>query len=190
MNIVTTTFHGAELYGFERADGVYVALKPIVTALGLNWSGQLQRVKRDPILAEGMCIMPTPFGDGGEQDAACLRLDLLNGWLFGVSVRAIKDPNRRAAVLTYQRECHRVLAQAFAKPSRPTIEAMPAAPADNVGQDSARKLVTETRHLFGELAGRQLWFKLGLPTVPAMYAAPAQIPLFTYDAHPNRGGQA
>ena len=124
--------------------------------------------------------MAMPLG----QEQVFIRLDLLNGWLFGVSAGSIKDLERRERVLVYQRECYRVLAKAFAKSAH--VEPMPAMPIDTVGQDHARKLVTETRHLFGELAGRQLWFKLGLPTVPAMYGTPAQLPLFTYDAHPSR----
>jgi hypothetical protein len=73
--IITVNFRGDELYGFERDDGVFVALRPIVEAMGLDWSGQLQRLKRDPILSEGVVIMPTPFGRGGAQDAACLKLE-------------------------------------------------------------------------------------------------------------------
>ncbi len=74
--IVTVNFRGAELYGFQSGTLVFVALKPIVEAMGLNWSGQEQRVKRDPILSEGICVMHIPFGRGGGQNTICLRLDL------------------------------------------------------------------------------------------------------------------
>src|SRR3712207_7429453 len=59
----------------SRDDGVFVALKPIVENMQLDWSGQLQRVKRTPLLAEGMVVMPTPFGRGGDQEAVCLKLE-------------------------------------------------------------------------------------------------------------------
>jgi hypothetical protein len=36
------------------------------------------------------------------------------------------------------------------------------------------KLVTEARHTFGHKAAAQLWKKLGLPEVPAMYHEPVQ----------------
>ena len=183
--IITHQFHGTQLIGFENENGTFVALKPIVEGMGLAWNKQLARLKRDPILKEGMTVMVIP-SEGGAQESTVLRLGLLHGWLFTIDSTRVRA-GIRDRVLTFQRECYDVLAQAFARP-RPTIEPMPTAPLDTVGQDSARKLVTESRHLFGDLAGRQLWFKLGLPTVPAMYAAPAQLPLFTYDAHPNRGG--
>lgn len=60
--IITVNFRGDDLYGFENDDGIFVALKPIVESMGMDWSAQLQRVKRDPILAEGMVIMTTPLG--------------------------------------------------------------------------------------------------------------------------------
>ena len=173
MNIVTTTFHGATLYGFEHADGIFVALKPIVAAIGLDWSAQFRRVKRDAILAEGIAIMATPFGtDGGDQEAVCLRLDLLNGWLFGISAGSIQDEKKRSAVLTYQRECYRALAAHFHR-----------APAAITASASAeplhirRSLVTEARQTHGTAAARELWFSLGLPTVPSM-AVPEQGDLF------------
>lgn len=185
-NIITVNFHGNQLIGFEDAGGVSVALKPIVEGMGLAWNKQLERVKRDPILSEGMTIMVIP-SEGGAQESTCLRLDLVHGWLFTVDSARVK-PEIRERVLVYQRECYRVLARAFA---RPDAQAEPApVPIDTVQWEPARKLVAETRHLFGDLAGRQLWFKLGLPTVPAMYGQPAQLPLFTYDAHPHQGGRS
>ena len=45
-----------------------------------------------------------------------------------------------------------------------------------------RALVAECRQTFGTLAGRQLWFKLDLPIVPAMLADDRQTSLFSYTA--------
>ena len=49
--IVTVNFRGDELYGFKQDDGTYLALKPMVEAMGLDWSAQLKRVKRDPFVS-------------------------------------------------------------------------------------------------------------------------------------------
>ena len=109
-------------------------------------------------------------------------------WLFTVDASRITDEATRAKVITYQRECYRVLAGAFAKPP-PRAKPEPSTlTADPMTQGEARKLVTEARQLFGDLAGRQLWFKLGLPVVPAMYGGPAQLSLFAYTAHPAPAG--
>lgn len=42
------------------------------------------------------------------------------------------------------------------------------------------RTVTETRQSFGNKASQQMWFKLGLPTVPAMFEPQAQPTLFDY----------
>ena len=59
-------------------------------------------------------MMATPFGRGGDQEAVCLKLDLINGWLFTIDTSRIKDDTVRQKVLTYQRECYRVLHDHFA----------------------------------------------------------------------------
>ena len=171
-NIVEIDFHGDRLLGIETERGAYVYLKPIVEQMGLDWSGQLQRIKRDPILVEGMVIMPIPPAFGGVNDAVFLRLDLFHGWLFTVDSKRVKA-EMRGKVLTYQRECYAVLATAFAKPATAAL-----VPADVITPPEARKLVTEARMSFGERAARQLWFKTGLPTVPAMFDAPRQMAMF------------
>lgn len=179
-NIVTVNFRGAELYGFAREDGTYVALKPIVDAIGVDWNGQYQRVKRDPILSEGMCVMHVPFGRAGGQETVCLRLDLVNGWLFTIDAGRIRDDAVRERVLDYQRDCYRVLAEHFVgAPRQPGLEADPRT------EESVairRALVTEARQTFDVHAARELWLRLNLPTVPAMIAPPAASDLFTYTA--------
>ncbi len=105
---------------------------------------------------------------GGVKEMLCLRLDLLNGWLFTIDESRVKDDETQQKVRTYQRECYRVLFEHFyAKtkvidPAQETEEA-----------DAPRiRMVTEARHTFGIPAAAQLWIKLGLPVVPAMLHAP------------------
>jgi hypothetical protein len=100
---------------------VYVPLRPLCDYLGLNWSGQQQRVARDPVLAEvkGICVIHTPSTSsrgGGPQEMICLPLDYLNGWLFGINANRVKEEIREK-LLTYQRECYRVLADHFIAPA-------------------------------------------------------------------------
>ena len=165
--IVSVNFRGDELYGFERDDGVFVALKPMVEGMGLNWSGQLQRIKRDPILSEGMCIMHTPFGRGGDQECACLRENLIQGWLFTIDSSRIKDEMVRDRVILYQRECYGVLHEHVAGKAR-RVEDVDGDPDDKPTLTERRQLVTEARQTFGTEAARQLWFRNGLPITPAM----------------------
>lgn len=183
-SIVTVNFRGDELYGFENDDGVFVALKPIVESMGMNWSGQEQRVKRDPILSEGICLMHTPFGPGGGQDCLCLKMELVNGWLFTIDSSRIKDEAVREKVVLYQRECHGVLFRHFYKGARAAEEPLVLEDHEEpTNPDSAKvRLVTECRQTFGIKASGQLWFQLGLPTVPAMIEQSRQLSFTDFEA--------
>ena len=188
-SIVTVDFRGDTLFGFHEGENIFVGLKPIVEAMGLDWSAQLKRVKRDPILSEGMAMMATPFGRGGDQEAVCLRLDLVNGWLFTIMTDRIKDEGVREKVITYQRECYRVLNDHFAG-KRKSSEAMMMDDEVSESESTRLKMVTESRQTFGTQAAAQLWFQLGLPVVPAMLQDPRQANLFALDSvkHAATGG--
>ena len=181
-NIVTVNFRGDQLYGFENDDGTFVALKPIVESMGMNWSGQEQRVKRDPILSEGVCVMHIPFGRGGDQDTVCLKLDLVNGWLFTIDTSRIKDDAVRDKVIIYQRECYQVLAKHFAgKHAGVSAPKMGDSLDDPQENESVKlRMVNESRQVFGNQAAAQLWFRLGLPVVPAMLHDPRQLNLLDF----------
>ena len=63
-------FRQDNLFAVERDDGVFVAMKPICDSLGLAWNKQLERLKRDTILAEGMTVMVVPSPGGAQQESA------------------------------------------------------------------------------------------------------------------------
>lgn len=111
--IATVTFHGTPLTVITQDDQQLVAMKPIVEAIGLDWRAQLQRIKRHPVLSQGVVIITTP-SVGGEQHTNCLPLDYLNGWLFGVDVNRVRE-EIRDTLIQYQRECYQVLADYWQK---------------------------------------------------------------------------
>jgi hypothetical protein len=101
----------AVLVDMDGNQEVYVPVRPLCDYLGLNWSGQRQRIYRDTILNEvsSECVI---HSQGQGRSMLCLPLDYLNGWLFSVSAERVKD-EIRGSLLRYQRECYRVLADAF-----------------------------------------------------------------------------
>ncbi|TWH63852.1 P22-like antirepressor protein [Azomonas agilis] len=110
--LATVEFHGQALTVITSQKGEHlVAMKPICTAIGLDWKSQYNRIQRNQVLKEGMVIMTTP-SEGGEQETLCLPLDYLNGWLFGVDTNRVK-PEIRPRLIQYQRECFHVLAAYF-----------------------------------------------------------------------------
>lgn len=178
-NLITVNFRQDTLFAVERDDGVYVALRPICETLGLNWSGQFSRIKEDPVLSEGVCVVQIP-SPGGAQETTCLKLELVNGWLFKVDSRRVKDEETRRKLLTYQRECYQVLFEAFyGKRQRPAAE-VPDGDETADNENLRLRHVTECRQTFGTQAASQLWFKLGLPVVPAMLQDPRQMTIFDY----------
>jgi hypothetical protein len=108
----TVTFYDDEVTALRMEDGtVYVPIRPLCEHLGVSWPSQSNRLNRDPILSEvkGVFMVNTP---GGQQQAVCLPLDYLNGWLFKMDAARVKDTVRER-LLRYQRDCYKVLAAAF-----------------------------------------------------------------------------
>lgn len=113
-------FHGDTLIAARALDvntkepQIYVPVKPISDALGLNWSGQYSRINRDEVLSEEAVLIRIDTGNpaGGRPDQLCLPLEFIPGWLFGVQVSRVKE-ELREKVLLFRRECYRALYEAF-----------------------------------------------------------------------------
>jgi len=102
-------FYGNEIFTVEKDGEHYVAMKPICEAIGIDWSSQLQRIKRHTILGQGVVIITIP-SNGGEQEMLMLPVKFLQGWLFTVNANRVK-PEIKDRLLQYQRECFDVLNQ-------------------------------------------------------------------------------
>lgn len=86
---------------------VYVPVRPLCEGLGLNWSGQQQRIRRDPVLSrhvEIVCVTHTNPA-GGSPNMLCLPLDRVNGWLFGINAARVNE-GARDQVIRYQEELY------------------------------------------------------------------------------------
>lgn len=126
-------FHGDRIVAVlvpvegQAEPAIYVPVRPLCDFLGLDWSAQRRRVGRDAVLAaavrsvvvtttqlgEGVAITTTPSGrGGGPQEMLCLPVELLHGWLFGVTVERVK-PELRERLNLYRAECFAVLWRAF-----------------------------------------------------------------------------
>lgn len=114
--IATVVFHGHALTVITGPAGEHlVAMKPIVEAIGLQWEAQLKRIKRHSVLATCMSMMDIQMsGDDQRRELACLPLDMLNGWLFGVDASRVR-PEIRDTLIQYQRECFAALSAYWQK---------------------------------------------------------------------------
>ncbi len=100
----------------SQGSGVYVPVRPICDLLGVDWSAQRQRISRDPVLSAELvpCVVVTTTQGQPDQrrEMLALPLDYISGFLFGINADRVK-PEVRDRLIRYQRECYRVLAEAF-----------------------------------------------------------------------------
>lgn len=110
-------FYDDVVHAVRLADGrVFIPLRPIIERLGLDWASQTRRLGRDPILSEEQKRVVITTTDSRHEtmprDMLCLPLDYLSGFLFGINANRV-SPELRDNVIRYQRECYKVLAEAF-----------------------------------------------------------------------------
>lgn len=112
--LVNIDFYGQDLIATKDTKGnIWVAMKPICENIGIDWNGQLQRIKRDSVLSEGITVIHIP-SKGGEQQTVCLNLKLINGWLFGIDDSRVRE-EIRPMVIKYKTEVYDVLYDYFHK---------------------------------------------------------------------------
>jgi hypothetical protein len=130
---------------------VYVPMRPISEYLGLDWSAQRQRIGRDDVLAEAIRPVVVTTTEAGKREALCLPIEMVHGWLFGISVNRVRE-DLREKIKRYQRECYHVLYEAFRPESlvpERTSEAVIKAMRDNALQQARlwETVLTEQRRL-------------------------------------------
>jgi hypothetical protein len=105
-------FYGDDLIAVQQAEGdVLVVFGRLCDNLGLDRSGQVQRIQRHEVLKDGLITVPVQT-EGGAQTMQCLRLDLLPLWLAGIQAKRVKDALREQ-LIRYQREAAQALWREF-----------------------------------------------------------------------------
>jgi hypothetical protein len=128
---VTIPFYEDRLIVQLGEDGqIYVAVRPIVESLGLDWSAQYRRIRRDPVLSEeikmiSVAVTATEIRQRGEgaKDYLCLPRQFISGFLFGINANRLQ-PELREKVIKWQREAHLFLDAAFTGDAESALEAM------------------------------------------------------------------
>lgn len=111
---VKVQFCGAVLEGVVINGKAYVAMKPIVDGLGLDWTRQLKKLRDDPVLGPEVSNIRGIPSAGGAQTMVCLPENRLQGWLFRINANKVKGAVRER-LIAYQREAYKVLHDAFCK---------------------------------------------------------------------------
>jgi len=124
-------FYGDELL-VALVDGVpYVAVRPIVGFLKIDWSTQYRRIQDDEILEEEQRMVRMTDKSNKQRDMLSLPLELLPGWIFTVTTKRLKNPAPETVVKLkrYRRECFKVLWHAFGSREQLTTPAASASKA-------------------------------------------------------------
>lgn len=104
--LMPVPFHGDTVVLVGKDNEPYVAMKPIVANIGLDWNTQW--VKLSEKFSSTMGIIPTVAEDGKTRDMICLPLRKLAAWLYSISPNKVA-PELRDKIIQYQEECDEVL---------------------------------------------------------------------------------
>lgn len=106
ISTINVPFHGDNLYVVNYNGQPYVPMRPIVEGMGMDWTGQLNKLKQKfKSTVEEISMVAA---DGKERNMICLALRKLAGWLHTISPNKVK-PEIRDKVIRYQEECDDVL---------------------------------------------------------------------------------
>ena len=116
----TVAFYDDEIVAVRAKDGVvYVPVRPICKLLGIDFDAQRRRINRDGVLSEevmSVVVTTTDIDSSSRRprtsEMLALPLEYISGFLFGINANRVKEPVREK-LLRYQRECYKVLSEAF-----------------------------------------------------------------------------
>ena len=107
-NLVNVEFYGDQLIVINHNGEPYVAMRPIVDNMGLDWKAQHRKVRAR--FKSTVTILTTVADDGKSREMVCLPLRKLFGWLMTVSPNKV-NPDIKDKIIRYQDECDDVLWQ-------------------------------------------------------------------------------
>ena len=110
--ILHIPFAGEKLITVEQEGVVYVAMKPIVEAIGLDWSTQARKLNNSQ-QKHGCSHMTTPT-QSGIQEMLFIPIKKLNGWLFSINPEKVRS-DLKDKIIQYQHECFIVLYEYWQK---------------------------------------------------------------------------
>lgn len=104
----TFQFHGDHLATFKVGDVPYVAMRPVVEGMGMNWGTQADKL-RGNTRKFNCTLMGTVGGDGRDRRMLAMPVSKLNLWLATINPNKIKDDAKRAKIELYQEESAKAL---------------------------------------------------------------------------------
>lgn len=111
LQIKEVEFNGDTLLAVKEGNKVYVGMKAVCIALGIQRDRQINKIKNHETLLKGYHVSGIP-SQGGIQRTSMLELDYLPLWLATINPRNVK-PEQKEKLVSYQLKAKDVLANAF-----------------------------------------------------------------------------
>jgi len=119
----------------DENHNVFVPVKPICQAIGIDHDAQRQRIKRHRKLSSVAVTVTATGTDGKSYEMLALPLQYVYGWLFSIDLSMVAE-SALPTVEKYQDECYEVLYRHFAGSLRRRVE-------ENEAEIAALKAVNE-----------------------------------------------
>lgn len=121
MQQLISRINGIDIVTVDLDGEIFVPIKPICEAIGIDARAQRDKIQSDEILSSTGVLSTSVAADGKEREMFCLPLRYVYGWLFTINPKNVV-PEAREAVTRYRRECYDVLYEHFTGSMRRTIE--------------------------------------------------------------------
>ncbi len=116
-----SNINGIDIVTVEQDGEVYVPIKPICEAIGIDPKVQRRKLQEDEFFASTGVIMTSVAADEKEREMYCIRLRDVYGWLATINPGKVA-PDAREDVSKYRRQCYDILYEYFTGTMRRTIE--------------------------------------------------------------------
>lgn len=121
MQTLISKINGVDIVTVERDGEIFVPIKPICAALGIEAAPQRDKLQNDEFFNSVGTIIVSTGADGKSYEMYALPLKFIYGWLATINPGKVA-PEAREAVAVYRRECYDVLYEHFTGSMRRTIE--------------------------------------------------------------------
>ena len=105
----------------DESGNIFVPVKPICQAIGIDHDAQRQRIKRHRKLSSVAVTVTATGTDGKSYEMLALPLQYVYGWLFSIDLSMVAE-SALPTVEKYQDECYDVLYHHFTASMQRTIE--------------------------------------------------------------------
>ena len=111
----TLLWQDSPIYYIEAPDGInLVLIRPLCEALGVDADRQIRDLKIDEMLASEVSEQTTQVPNHGQSRSwVCLPEEFIYGWIFGIKLSNTMQPETKANLTAYKRECYDILYQHF-----------------------------------------------------------------------------